>query len=563
MRNFREKTINFLKKHYGIILVVLVAIICYIGIFGINSLNIFNYNLALRDFYGTGYFSLEDINTHYLGSIFYRLDSFHPKIFFSQNLVYPFGTSVLNTDSLPLFALTFKILYKFFGLSPYAQYFGIWILLCLILNGIFGYKIAKLLNLNNINSIIASTFLIVSPLVIPRAFEHTALVAHFFILAAIYLYLINYKRFKHEAYWTILFMLIFLTQPNFFPIVVALFCADYCKRIFITKETNIKLFSVFSLILFLLNYLLITQTGLLTGRALCGSGYGYYSANLNFLINPGIYSLFFKGMKFGTGGQYEGICYLGAGIILLVLFSFFLYPKTKQKPSLLKNIPLISAIIILMLYGFSNKIYLNEHLIFSYPLPEFLENIFCIFRTSARGCWIVWYMVFFFGLYILNANIKAKKLTLLLLLALIIQIADLSPIYKAKYTETFYFSSRNFHTILKSRKWNDEYKKYRGIFTINDTYEWLYQYKYFWFWAIQNNKTVNYGYLSRYPEEAKELQNEYKQELKNGVVPDKTLIYIISDDIYKELAVLAKKDNNVKKIVSKTEKIDGFYIYAD
>ena len=563
MQNFSKKTLDFLKNHYGIILVIFIAILCYIGIFGIISLDIFNSNFVLRDFDGDSYFSTEDINTHYLGSIFYRLDNFHLKIFFSEYLAYPFGTSILNTDSIPLLAFIFKILYKFFGLSPYTQYFGIYILLCFILQGIFGFKIAKLLNLNTINSVIASVFLVLSPIMITRAFEHTALSAHFFILAAIYLYLINYKPYKHEIYWTILFMGMFVTQPNFFPILFALFIADYCKKIFVTKQANVRLFLIFIITLIAINYLFITRTGLLIGNTLKGSGYGFYSANLNFLINPSNWSLFFQGMKLGTGGQYEGICYLGLGIIILFILSIFLYPKINRKPSFKNNAPLIVALSILMIYALTNKIYFNNILILSYPLPPELKNIFNIFRTSARMTWIVWYMIFFFSIFVLNNKFKAKWLTLLLLTSLCIQITDLSPIFRKKYIETQFFSKREFKTILKSEKWDNEYKNYNGIFTINSTYEWLFKYKYFWYWCIQNNKTINYGYFSRYPKEAKNLQKKYRREIKKGNIPDSGLIYVFSEKFYKELADLAKKDDNVKKIVSKTIFTDGFYIYAD
>ncbi len=70
-------------------------------------------------------------------------------------------------------------------------------------------------------------------------------------------------------------------------------------------------------------------------------------------------------------------------------------------------------------------------------------------------------------------------------------------------------------------------------------------------------------YFSRYPKEAINLQKNYKKQLQQGIIPDKNLLYIISDDFYKELSSIAKTNVNVKKIVEKITYTDGFYIYAN
>ena len=70
---------------------------------------------------------------HYLGWELFRRSPVHlPYIGANYNAVYPFRTSVLFTDSLPLAALLFKLLG---GILPTRfQYFGWWGLFCFYLH---------------------------------------------------------------------------------------------------------------------------------------------------------------------------------------------------------------------------------------------------------------------------------------------------------------------------------------------------------------------------------------------------------------------------------------------
>ena len=71
---------------------------------------------------------------HYLGWELFRRSPVHlPYIGANYNAVYPFRTSVLFTDSLPLAALLFKLLG---GILPTRfQYFGWWGLFCYMMQG--------------------------------------------------------------------------------------------------------------------------------------------------------------------------------------------------------------------------------------------------------------------------------------------------------------------------------------------------------------------------------------------------------------------------------------------
>lgn len=75
------------------------------------------------------YVQQADIFQHQIGFEFIRNDIWRFPLGSYMNYAYPFGTSVVYTDSIPLFAIIFKL---FAFLLPQSfQYFGLWGILCL------------------------------------------------------------------------------------------------------------------------------------------------------------------------------------------------------------------------------------------------------------------------------------------------------------------------------------------------------------------------------------------------------------------------------------------------
>src|SRR3954462_10516515 len=78
---------------------------------------------------------LHDWGAHYTGRSFFRQEPWHFPLGAIHNYFYPVGTNVGMTDSIPLFALFFKL---FSPLLPEDfQYFGIWLFLCHLLTAYY------------------------------------------------------------------------------------------------------------------------------------------------------------------------------------------------------------------------------------------------------------------------------------------------------------------------------------------------------------------------------------------------------------------------------------------
>ena len=120
------KVLKFLNKYKFIFISGLLAAVVSILIYGTRVINPRNVEWILL--------KGGDMGQHYLGWEFFRQSPWHFPIGLSSNISYPFLVSVIFTDSIPLWAVFFKIFS--FILPNSFQYFGIYGLVCFILNGI-------------------------------------------------------------------------------------------------------------------------------------------------------------------------------------------------------------------------------------------------------------------------------------------------------------------------------------------------------------------------------------------------------------------------------------------
>lgn len=130
----------------------------------------------LNPAYDAWLLSQGDLTQHYLGWCFYRRGNWTFPIGLTDQLAYPSYSSVIFTDSIPLFAVFFKLLSPI--LPDTFQYFGWWGILSFMLQGYFSVKILRTLRVGKFCSMAGSIFFILSPTVIEKMFRHTALGGH-------------------------------------------------------------------------------------------------------------------------------------------------------------------------------------------------------------------------------------------------------------------------------------------------------------------------------------------------------------------------------------------------
>ncbi|MGE7614040.1 DUF6311 domain-containing protein [Paenibacillus sp. NPDC101420] len=535
---FNEKTKSLRKgtiSSIGIILGGGLGAVFFITVLNPNTLDTSSINWLL---------TRVDPAQHFVGWHFFRSEewSFPPGII--KNLNTPIGTSITYTDSVPLLAFILKIFNPI--LPPVFQYMGIWMLLCYVLQGVFGLLLMRKLTQNLSLQLLGVMFFVMSPIMLFRSFSHEALMGHWIILAGLYLFKSTYIHRK----WLFLFFVSLLVHPYLFIMIFAIFVLKMIELL-VSNEINIReciLYSISTIMLILftlwfIGYFYIGSSGS-TGD------FGYYSMNINSIFNPlGWSEYFLKDQPLTSHGQGEGFNYLGLGVILLLFWSFYTLVNNR-KFSIRRNIGLLLLSIIFTLIALSNVITYSDKVILEINLPAFVMSLLGIVRASGRFFWPVYYLLILFSLSTIIKNNKRKQAIIFLVVALSIQFADLS----GKFNEynNMYTNDTILENPLKSEVWAklDE-KKYKNIVfvpaKVND------QNIAFAMLAANKGMTINSFYTARDDNEKKDnYDNELMGVFERGEWNSKS-IYIVDNSLL-EKAMKNKKINDLLLLV------DGFNV---
>jgi hypothetical protein len=235
-----------------------------------------------------------------------------------------FSSSIVFTDSIPLAAFFFKPFSPFLG--DQFQYFGIWILLCFVLQYHFAHRILSRFFSDQLSISISSLFFVISPPFLYRmvhgGYGHIALVSHFLILAAIDQY---FNKRSRNSIWIIILCSGLLIQAYFMPMLTAIWLASVVHRFFPGpirfKQLALEIITTGSSVLaaaWAAGYFAV-------GRSINPEGWNYV-----FRWQP--LSLIDSGTDGSVGwsrivrdnaqlaGDTEGFSFLGAGLLALALF---------------------------------------------------------------------------------------------------------------------------------------------------------------------------------------------------------------------------------------------------
>lgn len=162
-----------------------------------------------------------DPSQHYLGwELFRQSDVRLPFLGMSYATVYPFRTSIIYTDSIPLLALLFKAIGAL--LPGRFQYLGIWGLFCFMAQGFFGQKIVWRISGAETRgtavrwgTVLSALLFLLYPVLTVRMFGHTALAGNWLILMGIWLWLCCPESLpKACLWWGVMGLLSCRTMPG-------------------------------------------------------------------------------------------------------------------------------------------------------------------------------------------------------------------------------------------------------------------------------------------------------------------------------------------------------------
>lgn len=526
---------NCIKKDYvfTFLLGLLLGFICFILIYGIKVLDVTYDNWLLNG---------GDLTQHYIGWKFYRDSNWTFPFGLMEGLAYPLKTSIIYTDSIPIMAVLFKILSPI--LPTTFQYFGLWGLMCFMLQGGVSAIIIRKFTNNKINCCLGSIFFIISSTVLFRMFAHTALGAQWLILLAfaIWLYKDSFSGIKEKSIiWSIMVAFSASVHMYICAMVIGIMCGFILDELLEKnnwKENAIILFSSLStgvLQIFLLG-------GFYGELEKSGGGLGFFNSNLNTLFNSFEFSNFLKSLPFATDGQYEGSAYLGLGMIILFIISIAIKieniqfkgnVKFKVKKLIKEKSSIFSLIVISIVFGMlalSKVISFNNKILLEIKLPGFIENLLGMFRASGRFMWPVFYLIMFFSILTIITYRNKKFANLIIIICLGIQVLDLQGYMKGKHD--IFTSKQTYNTTLHSEFWDNIKDDYDNIVFLDsddilEKQENLYAFANY---ASENNMTLNTFYFARRYLEIDNTLVDYMEKLSNGEFDDRT-IYIFNNQI--------------------------------
>ena len=288
--------------------------VLFIAIYGIKVLDVCydNWIFDIKD---------PDIKQHYIGWCHFRTSDWAFPLGLMDSLSWPFSISVLYTDSIPLFAIIFKLFRRF--LPETFQYLGLFGMLSMAFTGgLAGLILYKLIR-SPYASIAGSAFFSVVPHILQRMFFHTTLTAQWLILLPLLIWFSDSWKWKlskkliiwaaasfagisiHPYLWMIFFVIWFFSELE------ALFRTRNLLTSFLTG--TVIVFSAF---------IGLYIEGGFYGNVSTVYSAGGFESNLNSLFNPMGYGLILPDLNLADDYQYEGFGYLGFGIIFMLIVQY-------------------------------------------------------------------------------------------------------------------------------------------------------------------------------------------------------------------------------------------------
>lgn len=371
-----------------------------------------------------------DFALHFLGWHLYRTSPWTLPLGATQHLIWPVGTSVGLTDSIPLASVLFKLLDPL--LPPTVQFIGIWLVTCFALQGLFGALLMRLVTPHPGRQLLGALLLVLSPPLAIR-FGHAALSAHWVLLAALWLSLAegaDRPSRRRVVAWALLAGVTATIQPYLLLMVALLMLAAFGRQVMVDSHRLLRAAAQAAAGL-AAAWLGLWQSGSLIVPSAAGlnmGGFGSYSANLlTFIMPTEANTWLFPGpFPYANPSQYEGYGYLGLGLLMLAPCAIVGAIVSRWRPAprtWARHVPLALALVVLTALALGPTVTAGARVLWSYDGR--IWGPLTTFRSSGRMIWPLYYATVTAILFAV-ARSRHRAATCTLAVALILQAADLS-----------------------------------------------------------------------------------------------------------------------------------------
>ena len=379
------KTKAFLQKYRWSLTGALLGALVFIILYGVRVLDPTCVDWILND-------PSPDPSQHYLGWVFFRHSAWHlPYIGANYSAIYPYRTSILYTDSIPLLAVFFKL---FRGILPAQfQYLGLWGLFCYAMQG--GLAQALIVRIGGVRpgetakqwaSVLGAGVLVLFPALNIRMFAHTALAANWLVLLALYLWLGAERSASRPStaklclWWGVMGLLCASIHLYYLPMVGMVLVAACVQR-------GLEKRGPAAVVLPVVSFCGVALAELFLLGAFASNFAGYSNG---YLSGADLANLFVPCLQ----PSWEQDVYTGLGVtaaVVLALITLLVQHKKVAELFRRHKAVVIAGIVLLVLDAIAamgNTVAFAGHTLFTVPIPQVLMNFWAMFSSCARLAWL-------------------------------------------------------------------------------------------------------------------------------------------------------------------------------
>lgn len=344
-------------------------------------------------------------------------------------LAAPEGMTLLFTDSIPLLGLLLK---PFAPLLPVgAQYIGIWYLACTLLQAGFAAALVRRFAPDALAAWCGAALLTLMPALLNR-YGHASLCAHWLLLWALWVF-VDPRRARRPGWWAAVLGVAALVHSYLLLMVLAFWAGAMLEQLL--REPGKVRTLLGALAALIPATVIMTAHGAFSGSYLSTHSYGAFPSALDAWwnpANPDYTALIPSSPRAADGTGFEGLQYLGAGLLALVLLMAArtvtgrLEPERRVVLSRLLWLTPPFAVLAVLAIG-PSPLWRGEPL-FVTRLPPHVTDMLDFVRAGGRLLWPATYTLAFAAVVAAAGGMRG---TLVLGGALALQVVDLTPMFAA------------------------------------------------------------------------------------------------------------------------------------
>ena len=339
-------------------------------------------------------------------------------------LMAPEGTGLLFTDSVPLLGLLTGPAARL--LPPGVQLVGLWLFACMLLQVGFAWLLVRRHAREPLAALIATALLAGLPVLFNR-YGHASLCAQWLILWALWVFT-DPGRARRPGWWAAVLGVAALVHPYLLLMAAAIWASAGLRALGQGGErgrTIAGMAAVAALVVGIEAWL-----GVFGGGYASTGTYGAFPVALDAWWNPANpgFTALLPSSREDHGRGFEGLQYLGAGMIALVLGAATLWLRRRGDHRLAGLVWLLPAFAVLLLIAIGPQPLFWGRALATAHLPPALIDALDPVRAAGRLAWPVTYALAYAAL---ATVLRQRRATLLLAAAAALQIVDLAPMLAA------------------------------------------------------------------------------------------------------------------------------------